>query len=97
MLALINSSSYVEATLSDNLEGGVDLFASNCSSYRTQWCCIEVDKRTTQLSTTKIRWQLIITIVTEEIVSKMVNILFEITGIDRAGNRAPVLRYAFSL
>ena len=75
---------YVEATLSDNLEGGVDLLTSKVRLTGPNGAVLG---RQTNASATKIRWNLLSPLLGRDSLQDG-EYTIEIDGVDRAGNRA---------
>ena len=82
---------HVEATLSDNLEGGVDLFASTVRLTGPNGAVLG---RQTNASATKIRWNLLSPLLGRDSLQDG-EYTIEIVGIDRAGNQAAPVQVSF--
>ena len=82
---------YVEATLSDNLEGGVDLFASTVRLTGPNGVVLG---RQTNASATKIRWNLLSPLLGRDSLQDG-EYTVEIVGVDRAGNQASPVQVSF--
>ena len=82
---------YVEATLNDNLEGGVDLFASTVRLTGPNGAVLG---RQTNVSATKIRWNLLSPLLGRDSLQDG-EYTIEIVGIDRAGNPASPVQVSF--
>ena len=94
MLVLSQRLNYVEAVLTDNLEDGIDLFASAVSLTGRDGTTTIPGEQTEDSESDKIRWSLLTPLLGRDASQDGVYTI-EVVAVDKAGNQADPIRVSF--